>query len=620
MNAFPRAVAARLVAVALVPFAVPSAAATVPSNPEPALPVLLERAIARGELDRLTADRYLVAALRGEPVPEAFGSDTPFHATLELLELRNRLERLPAGPERRSFRDLMHPTPVGTDRCDLSTTPLPHTTESAHFYIEYNAVAFGGGLTIDDYIAALEQTWSKEVDEFGWAAPPSYPPSPAPNNKYPVRIDTLGPAIYGYVSNNGTHAGPVVNNPATGWNEGDAQASCMVVNANFDPFPGPPLAALQATAAHEFNHSIQFGWGVLSGGNVPDPVFFEGGATWMEDEVFDDANDNYNYLWPVFEDDMGDYTGSATRSPYDYWITWRGITERFGTGVAGGGEDVMQRFWELTSKNQGDSLEALDRALEPEGTSLSSAYHAHAIAVKLAKPCGGGYTAPYCLEEGPGYVAARGATPLHGSVVMGGTFSSSLPDNYSLNWISLPSGTRLQAALRNVGGGGRLRASVACDTGTGVTVSGFSGVAEAGETVFLRSLDPGTCLAPIAVVTNVSQTEANPQTSLLRDFTLSVTPPAAPSRLTVSGRVAGGRVLAAGKLTPPGSGSKVTVTLFRRDGGWEEVKSRRAQIRGGGKFRKTFSLPESSRCRLVAEFVGSVEHLPSTAKSRPFAC
>ena len=70
----------------------------------------------------------------------------------------------------------------------------------------------------------------------------------------------------------------------------------MVLNQDYRRFPSPPLKSLQATAAHEFNHGIQFGEGGLTGVGAPDLVFTEGGATWMEDEVFDTANDNYFYL------------------------------------------------------------------------------------------------------------------------------------------------------------------------------------------------------------------------------------------------------------------------------------------------------------------------------------
>jgi len=588
-----------------------------PAAPEPPTPTLIELAVERGELDRAAADRHLLAALHGDLVPEAYTSATPFRGTGILIELQRRLERLGPGPHRHHLRESLHPVAgFGTDDCGGAGTPMPNTMETAHFYIEYNAAAIGGGLTILDYEMALETTWTKEVDQFGWAAPPAFADNPAPNNKYPVRIESLGPATYGFVANFGTHAGFVGDNPATPWNEGDAYASCMVLNSNYDPFPGEPLAALQATSAHEFNHAIQFGWGALSGPNAPDAVFFEGLATWMEDEVFDESNDNYNFLWPVFERDMGEY-GGPLANPYAYWITWRGITERYGTGVAGGGEDIIQRFWEKTSRNEPGNLAAMDSAL-PEGTSLAAAYHAYAVAVKFNKPCGGGYQPPHCLEEGPAYVAAKGPTPTHGAVAMDSTYQGSLLDNYALNWIELPQSTNFQAILRNTSSGGRFRATIACDTGTGLVIAPFSGVVDAGESAFVGSYDGGACAAPIAVVTNVTQTAANPMFSELRQYSLQMTAPAQPSNLSLRGRPKGNKVIAKGKLNP-GRGGKVELTLFKKKGGWKEVQSRDVNVSSGGKFKTRFEAPNAKRCRLKAEFDGDQGRLPSSATKR-FRC
>ena len=587
---------------------------------EPPTPVLLDRAVARGDLDRAHADLLLVEAMKGNPIPAAYDSATPYRGTLPLLEIRDRLESMPPGPTRRSLDAALHPMPFGSDQCDLSGAPLPDTIESPHFYIEYSDAVLGGGLTIDDYIDALETSWVKEVDQFGWAAPPSYTPSPAPNGKYPVRIDpSLGATIYGFVSTQGSHAGRVGNNPGTSWNDGDASASCMVLNSNFDPFPGDPIDALQATAAHEFNHSIQFGYGGLEG-RVPDYVFIEGAATWIEDEVFDESNDNYNYLWPVFEDDMGDYKDNLPFEPYEYWITWRGITERFGTGIPGGGEDVMQRYWEQVSKNQREDLDALDFALEAEGTNLAAAYHSYSIAVKFNKACGGGYQVPHCLEEGPGYVAAKGPNLAHGSVGMNGTFFREVFDNYALNWVELPASTDMQAVLRNTSNGGRFRASVACDTGTGLVVVPFDGIAEAGEMVFVRSWDASACpSAPVAVISNVTQTSASPADSNLRAYTLMVTPPADPSRLAVKARASGRRVRTSGRLTPSAAGVKIEVTLFERAGGWKEVKTRKVGTTGSGKFSTRFPLPGAKKCRIEADFPGNIPLLPSS-DSVTFSC
>ena len=56
-------------------------------------------------------------------------------------------------------------------------------------------------------------------------------------------------------------------------------------------FHTAPLRALRVTAAHEFFHAIQFGYDAGE-----DPWFMEGTATWMEDQVYDSINDNYQFL------------------------------------------------------------------------------------------------------------------------------------------------------------------------------------------------------------------------------------------------------------------------------------------------------------------------------------
>ena len=485
---------------------------------------LIERAVDRGRISRATGDLYLAYAL-GAPgkLPPAYRSDVPWEGTLAALRVQKALKRLPAGPVKREIRGLLKatagPGDPGLGTCLVSTAPMPDTRQTRHFYIEYNALTLGGGLTIDDYAASLEGAWNKEVTKFKWAAPPVYRPNPAPNGKYHVRIDELSPVIYGFVSNEGSHAGPVGNNPNTGWNEGDADASCMVLNRDFSQFPGTPRAALDATTAHEFNHSIQFGYGGLSGPNTPDDIYIEGGATWMEDEVFDYSNDNYNYLWPTFEDDMGQYDDS----PYPYWITFRGITERYGTGVSGGGENVMQNFWEITSKNQGSNLQAMQKALAKRNTNLANAYHAYAIAVKFNRRCGGNYVYPYCFQEGPNYVNAAGPTEPHGTIgSRGGSYEGQVPDNYALNWVRIPAGgSSYRVALANTSAGGRLRGTIACDTGSRLRLTAFPSVVGAGASTSVASFNPSGCLQAVVVVTNQRQTGANPPESAQRSYRVS---------------------------------------------------------------------------------------------------
>ena len=602
--------------LALLALLLSSAPANADARTGSTTPELIERAVDAGELRRVEADLLLADALAGRPVPDAYRGDAPFEGTLVLLELRRRLDRMPPGEGRAELREALEPRAEAATVCEAFASP-PNTHLTDHFYIEYPPV-IGGGLTINDYAAALEAAWAAEVASFGWAAPP-VAPTPAPGGRYHVQVQPLGPAYYGLVSSRGTHAGFVGNNPSTSWNEGDAYASCMVLNSDFDPFAGTPIAALQATAAHEYNHALQFGYGALSGTNIPDPIFIEGGATWMEDEVFDTANDNYGYLWPNFANDMGEYD---TDRPYGYWITWRGMTEPYGTGISGGGEDVMQRFWEITSRNQGEGLQALDAALIAEGTSLAAAYHAYAVAVRFNRPCGGGYTLPYCLEEGPSYVAAKGPPPTHGSLGgIGSSFAGSIADNYALNWVSLPAGLPpFQVALQNTSRGGRFRASVACDTGTAIRVVPSTDVADGGEAAFVRRFEPSGCQQIFVVVTNVSQTAADPTTSAQRPYSLTVTPPARPSRTKLTTAVRGDEIEASGRVRPAQRGEKVDLTLFRKKGKrWDPVSSRDVKLKKGKRFTGTFRVPKATRCRVEAAFPGDRDHLPSS-DARSFAC
>jgi hypothetical protein len=297
----------------------------------------------------------------------------------------------------------------------------------------------------------------------------------------------------------------------------------MVLNNDYSDFLSAPQASLDSTTAHEFNHSIQFGIGGLTGTTnsaLPEDVFVEGGATWMEDEVQDGADDNYHYLWPDFGESMGAY---GDPFPYPYWITFRGLTERYGTGSAGGSEQVMQQFWELSSQNTANNQSAMAAALATRGTTLGDAFHAYAVAVKFNRTCGGGYVYPYCFEEGPGYVAAAGSPPVNRTIAsVGGNTTFSVDDNYALAWVALPSSSsEYDVTLTNNSGGGQLRGTVACDTGSGLVLSPLPAVAAGGQSRTLAGFDPVGCTSRVLVVTNQLQTSANPNNSNSRSFSVS---------------------------------------------------------------------------------------------------
>ena len=512
------------------------------ASPGATTPQLIERATQERRIARDTATLYLAYALhRPAKLPRAYRSDAPWDGTLPLLHLRDAVKRMRSGPQRTEAEAIT--AAASTSSCSGNSTSLPNSsTNSAHFYVEYGTI--GGGLTIAQYETSLDQARDTQVGSFGWAAPPTVA-SPPPGGRYHVRIESLGNGLYGFVSSTGTYAGLVGNNPNTSWNDGDAYASCMVLNSNYSGFPSPPQASLDSTTAHEFNHSLQFGYGALTGSNAADNDFVEGGATWMEDEVQDAANDNYFYLWPTFSDSMGEYGAS----PYPYWITFRGLTERYGAGAAGGAEDVMQDFWEETSKGTGNNLTAMQTALVNQGTTLADAFHAYAIAVKFNKACGGGYVYPYCFQEAAGYLSIAGATGVHhtiasvgGATPTNGNGRSRLEDNYAINWVALPaSGGPYLVTLENLDTGGNLRGTVVCDTGSALSLTALPDAAvTANQSTTLSGYNPsalGCTGTPVLAITNQSQTAANPTgaQSVTQDYRVSTSgAPVVQHQLTVS--------------------------------------------------------------------------------------
>lgn len=476
-------------------------------------PELIGEALANKKINQQSALLYLAFAFADyDSLPKEFQSDVPWDGTLLYHNLQSSIQRLPAtNAVREATASLL------SGYCGSSSTPLPDSFLSNFFYIEYGPIY--AGLSIVDYAHSLDTAWQTHVQEFGWAAPPLLLSNPPPGNRYHVRIDSLSGGLYGYVANTGEHAGYVGDNPNTYWNDYDAYATCIVLNNNYSSFPSPPQASLDSTTAHEFHHTIQFGYGALGGSFTPDTVFIEASATWMEDEIFDDSNDNYNYLWPSFNTCMGEYAAS----PYAYWVTLRGLTEQYGTGLTGGSEQIMQEFWEETSRQSSGNLAALDQALQEQGSDLAGAFHDYAIAVKFNKSCSGGYAYPYCLQEGPDYVTKKGSPALNAMISsVGIRYSGRIQDNYALNWVGLPADQGLYTVtLNNTSSTGEFRASIVCDTGSQLVVQPLTTTLGPQNSSTLWGFDSTECNTVVAILTNQAQTSDNPSSCNTSSYELS---------------------------------------------------------------------------------------------------
>ena len=162
----------------------------------------------------------------------------------------------------------------------------------------------------------------------------------------------------------------------------DASAYCVLDN-DYTPSQYPftsGLAALQVTAAHEFFHAVQFAYN-----SFQDRWLMEATATWMEDQVFDDVNDNYNYVqagpiaFPEAPLDSTAIDRSHELGLYQYgaFVFFKFLSE-------GLGPEIVREIFEAGDGVPGQpgffSTPALELALEARGLGFREAFAAFGAA------------------------------------------------------------------------------------------------------------------------------------------------------------------------------------------------------------------------------------------------
>ncbi|MCE7986163.1 MAG: hypothetical protein DYG89_33725 [Caldilinea sp. CFX5] len=506
-----------------------------------ATPQLIEQAFAQGEITASEQALYLAYALyEPQSLPARFHSNVGWYGTQAVIAVQTFMQSVNSSALDAVQQELSRLQQRAAAIC--TETDGPNAIDSTNFHLTYDTIS--GGLTITDYLTSLETTFAVEVTQYDWAKPPLCTGGNTcngvsnPFDRYPVQVSALGGALYGYVTTGGQYSGFVGDNPNTAATEGAALASCMVLSDDYSLFPEGAQAALDATTAHEYVHAIQFGYGDPS--PREDAMWAESSASYVEDEVFDNSNSNYLYLWPVVSNSLGQWPNNSDPwgiSQYSNFLFFRYAAEQTGgPNLAGGGEDVMQAFWENVAAGQ-PALTAYNQALVAKGTNLADLFHNYAIAARFSKSCGAGYAAPYCFEEGDAYVTFAGdPTPAQGSIVSTtGAFTGSIKNHYAANWIDLPtSASPYRVTLRNLATGGQLRGSLVCDTGASLTITPFANLVGPQSSSAINSFSTTGCTHAVAVITNQQQTNGNPNSVPTHQYTLSLSAPqAAPTAITI---------------------------------------------------------------------------------------
>ena len=224
---------------------------------------------------------------------------------------------------------------------------------------------------VEDIGVQLDSIYEMYIQPELWGAPPLLNDS-----LYPVYFQKLQDNYYGYVQPNKS----IGDNPNTPAVELDAYDSYMVLRNTYGSFENPQEALL-ATLAHEFLHSIQFGYDAFE-----EKWLIEGQATSMEYWVYPELRDNFQFLsiWYNHHDASLHYNSvTQNQNPdwnqmvYSIWpFFYQLYEEHNGLEI---GAAISRSSAKFNSQLVNTSLLSLDDALVDFGSSIREEYSKFAI-------------------------------------------------------------------------------------------------------------------------------------------------------------------------------------------------------------------------------------------------
>lgn len=235
---------------------------------------------------------------------------------------------------------------------ELTTLRLSGPQElinTEHFRIHYTLR--GDDATTVEYAQAvadtMEEVWHVQIEELGWPAPIS-DGSMGGSSQIDVYLTNLlgsGSGAMG-VSRPGDLYG---DNPATVAIEEYASYGLMELDNDFVEIEGKeydPIKLMRTTAAHEFNHLVQFGFDA----NDPDHWYFEATASWSETNTFPKDQDatgyvDYSYEYPeLCLGSTSDPSGGLLM--YGEWMFMQSLADAYG-------RNVIQELWANIAETDG---------------------------------------------------------------------------------------------------------------------------------------------------------------------------------------------------------------------------------------------------------------------------
>jgi hypothetical protein len=226
------------------------------------------------------------------------GPGSARQATLVLRELSRQLPRLGPGERRRAERLLRRPSEGGDEdsfgpedpaspRCSPNFCVHWGTANGSRPPAADSQPANDVPDFVDETLAAATRSHAVENVQLGWRRALSDGARGSRNGRggagqVDIYLSGLGRGLFGYATSD-----PSVR--------GRQRPAYLVIDNDYKGFGGSPLELMRVTIAHEYNHVLQFAYDTFQDGWM-----FESTATWVEDHVYPDINDYFNFLPPFY--------------------------------------------------------------------------------------------------------------------------------------------------------------------------------------------------------------------------------------------------------------------------------------------------------------------------------
>lgn len=214
-------------------------------------------------------------------------------------------------------------------------SPATYTSIGGHFTVHYATTAPTDPSVPDDrppmtdlnnndvpdWVEDVAATFENVYTSYGVRG---YRPAPTTGgNPYDIYLLDLAPQeFYGVTQGGGRVSSTGFPNAFSSWMEIDNNFTDSI----YHPTTYSPLQSLQITAAHEYHHAVQFGYNYYF-----DTWYAEATSTWLEDELYNDVNQLYDYIPDWFAQSYLslDITESTTTGGgYGRWIFNRYLSEQ----------------------------------------------------------------------------------------------------------------------------------------------------------------------------------------------------------------------------------------------------------------------------------------------------